>query len=362
MLRASEWNRAVMDTLKVFGGMMQAANSLGSSLLKLVASTPGVLGFYVQTEGLEVTVWILLEAGVPRPALPPLPKGAKLETEPVRPFYHPVAAKKAILGDAKEMGPVFTPVAGPQGGNVGVHQGLAPGATTWDEATVNGRDLVSGLGSVGAIAMSEGNLWLITANHVLSENGRFGQFPGPNDGVLVGGGRPVSRDLRFVPIRDSKDNLVDIAVARLTATPRAGAFYNPGLSDGLPWTTPPASRLQAQATPIKVFGRLGVKDGWLESNSYQGEVQQNFSPTRPGYANQLLLRGSTANFVVKGDSGSLVAGFDRSRGQWRPIGIVFAVTDTNGLAIASPLQFVLDAASRATGSRFTRILTRWPAV
>jgi hypothetical protein len=229
-----------------------------------------------------------------------------------------------------------------------------PGSAVSARATDETLPIGSNSGSVGAYAKSEnGSVWLLTANHVISQNGEFRNMervPGGDDGVYVNQVDRVSFEVKFVKIVDT-GNVADIAGAKLetpSVIPRRN-LYDGLVLDGRPYLPP-------KDAPVKIFARARTKGGIVTSTGANGvRVAQSFEPRFPIYDNQIYIQGQSEESVEDGDSGSLVAAFDSQEETWRPIGFVFAKTNNTGLAVVTPLQATFDSLERWTG-KMTKIL------
>ncbi len=302
-----------------------------------LGATSGVIGFSLDIGAKGITAYVMVDSEFDNVVLPQLPGVVTTQERKIRPFSHPVAG-----------GPPAT-----------THGRLEVGSSLQARANLHGSPIVSKWGTIGAFVGVGTSTWLVTANHVISENGNFKDMRPANasEGVWIDKPQLVSKSVTFAPIKPA-GNRADIAAAPLTegVLPSPGQFYTPPLASGAPWTNPPVG------TAVKMFSRAGTKGGKIQQLNYTGTVVESFTPTSPVYDGQFLLVGDAPGFVEEGDSGSLVAGLDLSlggAGRWRPIGFVFAETmSEGGLAIASPLAGALAELSAQIGSPIAEILTK----
>ena len=324
----------------MFGLFTELAATTRAVFTKAISTATGALGFSLQVglDGIEVDLFV--DTAKEDFQVPLLPPSVRVNVRRIEPFFHPVSG-----------GPPAT-----------AHTTLKAARSVRVRATEGGHPIVSEYGTVSAFARAgTGPVWLISANHVISENGKFSHIAphsatgvpldtAGDDGVYVNGAR-VSVVTNFINIV-AQGNVVDVASARLNVQPAAGPLYAPTLGTGIPWPNPP------RGTRVVLYCVDGPKYGTVDQESYDGVVEQAFTPTRPEYVNLILLRVGQA--VEGGNSGSLVAAWDTTQSIWRPIGILTAKSHTENLAIACRLGPALERLSGSTGSPLTAILTQWP--
>lgn len=313
-----------------------AFSPLEDALLKKLGEGTGLIGLSIgETETGNLRIDLYFERGKST-TLFDIPIALEVHNHEINPFYHPLG-----------------------GPTKGLHSGLQPGSSVRAVAVYLGLEIESEQGSIGAFVVTDRGNWLITANHVISENGHYDLLTADDDdGILVTGiETPVSRKVEYVKIK-ATHNRADVAAALLTQFhPLPGRLYDPPLGTGEPWINPP------KGTPIKLYGRSKTKEGTVENPCFSGSVSEPFAPNNPNYVNQILLTSQQPDFVEDGDSGSLVAAFDAGSNQWRPIGLVCAtISDPDlTLAMVNPLSDVLAALSNQIG-QVSSIMTDWPSI
>jgi hypothetical protein len=200
-------------------------------------------------------------------------------------------------------------------------------------------------GSAGALLRdAAGVTWLMSANHVLSFNGRANpsihiDLPSASDPL-------ISQTVRDVPIR-LRDNNVDVAVCKLAGAAPA-QFYAPipELQSAAPvipgdYKTKVASAPRAVVKAGAVTGHTrGLATG-VETNARVKLTSLNLFSV--DFDDVLVVSDDTTAFADSGDSGSLVV--DVESGQ--PVGILFARSTQAKFSLVAYLDTALSQLAAA---------------
>jgi hypothetical protein len=194
-------------------------------------------------------------------------------------------------------------------------------------------------GTLGAIVTKGGKTYMLSNNHVLSENGQVGVgAPIFQPGLLDGGNQAtdqVATLAKFVTIKPTGFNKVDCAIAEFLANIKVNPSLMPRVGR-LRSTTPIAA---AMGMEVEKTGRTTgytrgqVFDLAADVNvDYEDKNGQSFTAT---FADQILVVTPGGSFSAAGDSGSLIV----DRKTKRATGLLFAgsATHTIGNHIADVL-------------------------
>lgn len=186
-------------------------------------------------------------------------------------------------------------------------------------------------GSAGALVVANGRTWLLTANHVASDNGRVSEsFTISTDGVFVTRHRKlIGREVRFIELRSRPfENLVDACLCALDGSlaPVQPLFPHQGWQ---PVSTAHASpRLGAR---VRIMSRInGERTATIVEPSFNADPGMDVGDVEdPLFRDVILVQSESRDFVTPGDSGSLVMS-DNNGGGTAPLGIVFAISNGPG--------------------------------
>ncbi|MFC4562515.1 hypothetical protein ACFO4E_11685 [Nocardiopsis mangrovi] len=216
----------------------------------------------------------------------------------------------------------------------GRHRPLVPGVSVGHPAIT--------AGTLGAFAVVDGAVHILSNNHVLGDSGaaQVGDAalqPGSADGG-ADPGDAVARLTAMAPLSDDQPNVVDAAIARLDdGIGDDPAAYPDGPIAGVtPW--PPTE------TDVSKVGRTTAHtSGRITAFEVDG-LQVDFGGRVLTFDDQVEISGSGGAFSDGGDSGSLIW---TTEGRLA-VGLLFAGSssggpDGTGLTFANPIQRVLDA-------------------
>ena len=206
--------------------------------------------------------------------------------------------------------------------------------------------------SAGTIACrvrdAEGNVYALSNNHVYARlnQASMGEAvvqPGliDSDCALAYDDQIIGVLADFVPIdfRWNANNMVDAAIA-LSTTDDLGYATPPG-GYGTPNSVPVEAYV---GQPVQKYGRTTL----LTTGNVSGleaTVIVNYGNRIARFSSQITVNGA-AGFIDAGDSGSLLVTYDAGQpvaGGKDPVGLLFAGNEDGSIAIATPIQAVLDA-------------------
>jgi hypothetical protein len=206
-----------------------------------------------------------------------------------------------------------------------------------------------GFGLITGFLQQAGKTWLISANHVVADNGRLTNF-GNGDGVQAGGVmQTVSTDVKFRPIVQPGENPVDAAICLL--------------KDGLATEPPPLYPVEWHLTNgiperpsdedvLRFRKRTGVEvTGRVVHHSFDAHLKTQLSGDvdHPVMTDHIVMALDDGGTIEPGDSGSLVVA--TSNGETRPAGILIGSSDDVSVknALITPLDSVMLEFNQATG-------------
>lgn len=223
-------------------------------------------------------------------------------------------------------------MAGPSPHTVPADDDFRPGCSINAQATTaTGEIRRCRPGSAGALVIASGRTWLLTANHVASDNGRVSEsFTSSTDGVFVTRHRkPIGREVRFVKLRSRPfENLVDACLCALDGSlaPVQPLFPNQG------WQPVSAAHVSPQpGARVRIMSRInGERTARIVEPSFNADPGMDVGEVEdPLFRDVILVESETGDFVTPGDSGSLVVS-DNHGGGTAPLGIVFAISNGPG--------------------------------
>ncbi len=191
-------------------------------------------------------------------------------------------------------------------------------------------------GTLGCLVRSGRTQFMLSNNHVLADSnaGSTGD-PILQPGSYDGGQNPrdaIARLSKFVPIQFGGTlNYVDCAIAELDAG--AGAPRN--IAYGKLGATPVAPKVNLL---VKKAGRTTqATRGRITDVNFTGRVGYGTAGTAT-FAQQFIVRAQgKVPFSAGGDSGSLIM----TQAGNKPVGLLFAGSETSGYTIANPIARVL---------------------
>ena len=135
-----------------------AFSPLEDALLKKLGEGTGLIGLSIgETETGNLRIDLYFERGKST-TLFDIPIALEVHNHEINPFYHPLG-----------------------GPTKGLHSGLQPGSSVRAVAVYLGLEIESEQGSIGAFVVTDRGNWLITANHVISENGHYDLLTADDD-------------------------------------------------------------------------------------------------------------------------------------------------------------------------------------
>jgi hypothetical protein len=211
-------------------------------------------------------------------------------------------------------------------------------------------------GTLGALVSRGGNLYILSANHVLdkSDEGAVGDpigQPGLVD-TNCSGGAVVAHMSQAANLQTSN---VDAAIARIVSgdVRTDGAILDLGAAGSTSIAAAPPSATLAHPADVlsanEGVAKSGRSTGLTCSNvsSVNTSVQVDYDKSCGGvkaftatFTNQVVINGAT--FSSGGDSGALIVTSDSAR----PLGLLYAGSDTD--TVANPIQDVLAALQDST--------------
>jgi hypothetical protein len=206
-------------------------------------------------------------------------------------------------------------------------------------------------GTLGAAVRCNGNLHILSNNHVVA---RSGTASGGEDTVQPGlidtGCRATTSNI----VGDYVGNLVPLGTANVDAAisaARAGAVRTTGeiIDIGVPCATPTSAALgmavaKSGRTSGLTLGNIAALNLTV-SVQYQSGCNAGKKFTRT-YTNQVSV--TPGSFLKSGDSGSLMVTNDANH---QPVGLLFA--GSSSIAIANPIQDVISAFAPRCGNAFS---------
>ncbi|MEP7101109.1 MAG: hypothetical protein ABI781_11405 [Burkholderiales bacterium] len=179
-------------------------------------------------------------------------------------------------------------------------------------------------GTFGAIVSKGGKFYVLSNNHVLSENGLVALgSPIFQPGLLDGGNEAtdqIARLTKFIAIKGTGFNKVDCAIAELLATTKFNAHPMPRVG------------ALASSNPISAVVNMGVEKTGRTTGYTRGVVfdiaadvnvgyeDKNGNPFTASFQDQIVITSSPGSFSAAGDSGSLIV----DRASKRATGLLFA--------------------------------------
>ncbi len=198
-------------------------------------------------------------------------------------------------------------------------------------------------GTLGAVLQSGSKWYVLSANHVLSVNGRLGPdtrifSPSPEDNpnLTIGPGPEVAEAPLPVPLRRTSNggpaNRVDCAIAELVgAVPRV----NPAFPDRRQVTTAvdPVRGMKV----VKYGKTTGFTTGTIVD--VQADILVDYSFGTFAFTDQILIRSDddSVPFAADGDSGSVILNAESNEA----VGLLYA--PVGQLTAACPMPVVLTA-------------------
>jgi hypothetical protein len=292
-----------------------------------------LLGYSFASKAGSTRVWLATESGFDWAGLSvqlSAAAGIEVEALPLRRFERiPTAAVEAA------------PAA-----DVDVDARLGLASSVHCRFTPNGGSQVrANRGSVGAVLRVNGEHWILSANHVLAENGVLNRFSAPGDGVYATRANILaSQSVDFVRIEAPPTvNEVDAAACKLNSNASALLPTAPAA-----WQAVPSHPVRPpEGTKVSFLSRMagGVEREGIVDTALVDEMEVSMDVAdleRLLFKGSILIRSGAKAFVKPGDSGSLV--FAAMGGQRLPVGIAFARTvDDDGemAALVCPFHSVL---------------------
>lgn len=194
-----------------------------------------------------------------------------------------------------------------------------------------------GTGTAGLIVIRNGQLYILSNNHVLINNNSpvYSETlqPGPSDGGRTISDR-VGRAFQFIRLIPGANNLQDSSIA----LPTSNALLNPRyLANNIGFLTTVPGHLLSYPVGTNVFktGRTtGPVTGSVVDVNWTGDVRYPFGTFR--FTNQTAVRGTRA-VSLPGDSGSV---WLRAPGRFA-VALNFANSEGGNLSIATPIARVM---------------------
>jgi hypothetical protein len=192
-------------------------------------------------------------------------------------------------------------------------------------------------GTIGACVTGGGKRYALSNNHVYADENQATRGddvlqPGPYDGG--GSGDKLGTLSDYVPIEfsTSANNVVDAAIASVTAAELGNATPSNGY--GVPKSTPATATIGMR---VMKYGRTtGLTKGRVQGINATINVGYDTGVAR--FEGQIVIGGG--GFSAGGDSGSLIV-VERGGDARRPVGLLFA--GGGGTTIANPIDEVLEA-------------------
>lgn len=236
------------------------------------------------------------------------------ETVPVNEVLARVAEEAHEEIDVREVGPVVPQQA--PGELQQRRRPLVPGCS------VAHTDVTAG--TLGGFVTVRGEPRLLSNNHVLanSDQGAVGDTvlqPGPADGGRDPGDRVATLAAK-VDLVTGRPNLVDAAAARIAADVQFDATAYPGGKLGAP-----VSEAPAEDTVEKIGRTTGHTTGTITAFEVDG-LRISYPEGQMVFDDQIEISGQAGSFSSGGDSGSVIW----TRGERRPVGLLFAGSDRGG--------------------------------
>jgi hypothetical protein len=186
-------------------------------------------------------------------------------------------------------------------------------------------------GTLGSLVVSRGTAnsqYLLSCFHVLANLAA----PVIRDRVLEPpSGPPIAELWTWINLFPA-GNLVDCAIAKLL-TP--GDFLPNLRQFGRQSTTPMAAQQNQQ---VKKSGSMAPPITYGTVCGLSADAHVTYPQGRYGFVKQIAVRSANGAFAATGDSGSLVV----DSMSLNPIGLIFAVDMTSGIALANPIANVLN--------------------
>jgi hypothetical protein len=196
-------------------------------------------------------------------------------------------------------------------------------------------------GTIGARVSADGQTFALSNNHVFANRNdankgddilQPGRIDGGTDPANSIGKLHDFEDLRFCKALTCPDNRIDAAIA-ITSVDNLGTS-TPDDGYGEPQTKTTTAKL-GQA--VQKYGRTtGLTTGQITGINATITVNYNTGTVR--FVDQILI--SDGRFSQGGDSGSLVVTQTSGADDRRPVGLLFAGSNTH--TIANPIDLVLD--------------------
>jgi len=191
-------------------------------------------------------------------------------------------------------------------------------------------------GTFGAVVQADGNLYILSNNHVLANENLLPPGSPIFQPGLLDKNSPQSDQIakltKFVKISASGPNTVDCAIAEVLNKNLVSSVVMPKvgkLASGQPVSA-------AEGMSVHKTGRTtGYTQGVIGDISADVKIQYDVGPV--AFTDQVLITGSSGSFSGAGDSGSLIV--DRKSKQ--PVALLFAGSTTN--TIANHIDDVLQA-------------------
>jgi hypothetical protein len=196
-------------------------------------------------------------------------------------------------------------------------------------------------GTIGARVSDGGRTFALSNNHVFANRNDANQGDDIlQPGRVDGGTDPTNsigtlhdfEPLRFCGVLTCPNNLVDAAIA-LTSSDNLGTS-TPDDGYGEPQTKTTTATL---GQTVQKYGRTtGLTTGLV--SGINATITVNYNTGTARFVDQILI--SDGRFSQGGDSGSLVVAQSRGQDDRRPVGLLFAGSNTH--TIANPIDLVLD--------------------
>jgi hypothetical protein len=196
-------------------------------------------------------------------------------------------------------------------------------------------------GTIGARVSEDGQTFALSNNHVFANRNEAkrgddilqpGRVDGGTDPVNSIGTLHDFEDIRFCRLLMCPDNRMDAAIA-LTSSENLGTGTPPdGYGEPRSGTAPATLGQQVQKYGRTTGQTTGVVSG------INATINVNYNTGTARFVDQVLI--TDGRFSQGGDSGSLVVTRSSGGDDRRPMGLLFAGSNTH--TIANPIDFVLD--------------------